>query len=146
MDTNTDNSGPQLLKMESTNSSSFFSITHCLHCMTRDLSFENNYCIVSKLLGCSAINSFSWIWPLSSSFLPNKDSSLSHTSFGVLSTSRWNENSFEMWMHMKPKASSSLFRYFDFSIYCWGSTSLPMVCLYKPLLCKIICISPIQSR
>ena len=146
MDTNIENSGPSLLKIESTNSSSFLPILHCLHCMTRYLKFEKNCCIVSKLLGCSVIRSLFRIWPLSSSFLQNKDLSFSHTSFGVFSPSRWNSNSLEMWMHMKPNDSSNLFRYFDFSRGYWGSTSLPMVTLYIPSLHKTIFVSVLQSR
>ena len=105
--TNTVNSGPSFLKIESTNCSSLLSIPHYLHCMTRDLNFEKKYCIVSKLLGCSDINSFYRIWPLYSSFSPKKDSSFSHTSFVGFSPSRWNSNSLEMWMHIKPNASSA---------------------------------------
>ena len=130
--------------MESTNCSSFFSIPHCLHCMTNDLNLEKNCCTVSKLLGCSTTESFSTIWPLSSSCFPNKDSSLSHTSFGVLNPSGWNNNSLDMWMHMKPKASSNLFKNLDFSTYYWGSNSLPIFILKIPLLHKVICISTLQ--
>ena len=88
LDTKIENSEPSLLIMESTSCSSFFSIPHCLHCMTGDLNFEKSCCIVSKFLGYSAISSFSRIWPLSSSCFPNKDSSLSHTYFGVLNLSK----------------------------------------------------------
>ena len=48
-------------------------------------------------------------------------------------------------MHMKPKASSSLFRYFDFSRGYYGSTSFPMVTMYIPLLHDKICISSLES-
>ena len=145
VDMNTGNYGPSLLIIESTNWSSFLRIPHCLHCMTRDLNFEKKCCIVSKLLGRNAITSFSRMWPLISSCFPNKDSSLSHTYFGVLNPSRWKSNSLEMWMHMKPNASSRLFKYFYFPRCCWGLTSLPMVTLYKPLLHKTIYISALQS-
>ena len=46
---------------------------------------------------------------------------------------------------MNPNYSSNLFRYFYFSRGCWGSISFPMVTLYRPLLCKNICISSLQS-
>ena len=62
---------------------------------------------------------------MSSYCFPNKDSSLSCTSFGVLSPSRWKRNSLEMWMHMKPNASSNLFICLDFSRGCWVLTFFP---------------------
>ena len=118
VDTNTENSRPSLLRMESTNFSSFFSIMHFLHYMTRDLNFEKKCRIFLKLLGYNVIQSFSRIWTVIWSCFPNKNLILSHTYFGVLNPSRWNRNSLEMWMHMKQKASSSLFRYLDFLRYC----------------------------
>ena len=144
MDRNTGNYGPSFLIIERTNSSLFLSILLYLHCMTRDLNFEKNCCIVSILLGCSAINSFSKIWPLSSSCFANNNSSLSHNYFGLFSPSRWKSSSLNMWAHMNPNASSSLFRYFEFSRGCWGSTSLPVVTLYRSLLHNTICISSLQ--
>ena len=49
-------------------------------------------------------------------------------------------------MHMKPNASSNLFRYFYFSKGCWGLNSFPIVTLYKHLLHNTIYISSLQSR
>ena len=43
VDTNTEKLGPIMLRMERTNCSSFFSILHCLHCMTKGLNLEKNY-------------------------------------------------------------------------------------------------------
>ena len=115
VDTNTKNYGSGFLKIKSTNFSSFLSIPHCLHYMTKDLNLENNRWMVSKLSGWRAINSFSKTWPLNSSCFPHSYSSFLHTSFGIFNPSRWKSNSLEIWMHMKPNATSILFRYFDFS-------------------------------
>ena len=145
LDTKTENFEPILLKIDSKSCLSFLSIPHFLHCNTRALYFEKKCWNVLKLLGWSTMSSFSRIWPLISYYLSNKDSILSNTSFRVTSPSRWNNNSLEMWKHMKSKASSSLFINLDFSTYYWGSTSIPIFILYRPLLHKAICISALQS-
>ena len=59
---------------------SLFSITHYFSWSTNDLNSLNKSWIVSKWVGFSEINSFSSWWPLISSFLPNNDSSFSHSS------------------------------------------------------------------
>ena len=46
---------------------------------------------------------------------------------------------------MKSKASSSRFKNLFFSTYYWGSISLPIVILYRTILCKATCISSLQS-
>ena len=51
LDMNTKNFGPILLRIERTNCSSFLSIPHCLHYLTRDLNFEKNCYMVSTFLG-----------------------------------------------------------------------------------------------
>ena len=85
----------------------FLSNPHYLHCSTSDLYLVKNCWIDSKLLGCIEMSSFSKICPRSSYFFPNKDSSISQSSFRVFSPSRWNKISQEIWVHMKLKASSS---------------------------------------
>ena len=106
--------------------------------------FDKKCYIVSKFPVCSVINSFSKIWPLSSSCFPNKDLSFSHTYFGVLNLSWLKINSLEMWMHMKPNYSSSLFKCIEFSRECWGLSLLPMMTLYIPFLHNKVCISSLQ--
>ena len=139
-------SEPSLLSTYTTSYSYFLSNLHCFHCNSRDLYFVNNCWMDSKLLGCMAMRPFSNMLCLSSYFFPNKDSRFSQASFGVLSHSRWNKRSQEIWVHMKLKASSNRFKNLLFSTCCWGSISLPIVILYKPRLGKDTCISSLQYK
>ena len=81
IETNTEYSEPSLLSMESTCCSSFLAISHCLHWSARNLNLVKNCWMVSKLLGCKAINLFSKMCPQSSSWFPNKASSFSQASW-----------------------------------------------------------------
>ena len=65
----------------------------------------------------------------------NSDSSCIYTSLGVFNPSRWKIKSLEIWIHMKPNASSNLFKYFNFSKACWGLSSFPIV-TYADLCCN----------
>ena len=126
VDTKTKKLGPNLLRMDSTSCSSFFSIPHCLHCITKELNLVKNNCMVSKLLGWRTINSSSKMWPLNSSCFVKSDLSFFHTYLGAFNPSRWKSKSLDIWMHIKINYSSNLFRYLKFSRGCWDLTSFPL--------------------
>ena len=99
IETKTKYSGPSLLRMESTFFLSFISILQCLHWITRDFNLVNNFSNVLKLMGCKATISFSRRCPRSSSCLPNKSSSFSQDSLGVLKPSTWKRRSLDISVH-----------------------------------------------
>ena len=85
----TEYSEPRFPSIDRTSYSYFLSISHSLHCNASDLNFVKNYWIVSKLLGCNAISSFSNMFPRSSSYFPNNDSSFSQYYLGFFNPTRF---------------------------------------------------------